>query len=84
MFNVYGVAEAYFEPRRKLDPLIYRLRKRRYDMGWSAEKLSQKMGYSKKTLQEWENGHATPSFPALQVWCQSLGGELKFEVNDAR
>lgn len=75
-FDVLNVAGEYHEPSRKLDPLIYDLRKRRYDLGWSLTLLSHKMGFSKQAIREWENGHAHPSFFALRAWGDTLGVDI--------
>jgi len=75
-FDRPNVAGEYKEPKTHLDPIIYKLRKRRYDLGWSNTLVAEKSGYSKKSIREWENGHGTPSFPALRVWCDTLGVEI--------
>lgn len=87
MFDLPCVAGEYKEPKTRLDPIIYELRKRRYELGWSSTLVSNKSGYSKTSIREWENGHGTPSFHALRAWCDTLGVELILkikETSDAR
>lgn len=78
-FDVRGQAGEFFEPVRRLDPLVYELRKRRYDRGVSQSELARRMGYSLKALQSAEAGVTHPSYPMLFDWAQALGLRLALE-----
>ena len=70
------MADVFKEPRRQLDPIIYELRRLRYERGIKLRDLSTRAGYSKKTLVQWEGGHYSPRHTALRDWCDALGVEL--------
>lgn len=78
----YGEAGDYAEPTRKLDPLVYRLRKARYDTGISQPVLAKKMGYGVKNLKNVESGVQQPSYFFLQTWAQALGFKVELVAND--
>ena len=69
----------YREPARKLHPLVYALRKRRYDLGLSAAEVSRKIGYEIGTIQNWEMGSTKPTFYSLETWAEGLGMRLTLE-----
>ena len=71
-----GAAGAYKEPRRKVPPLVHKLRARRYDLGWSQTYLAVVMGYSPKTIANLETGQQTASSRTLYDWADALGMEL--------
>lgn len=68
----------YKEPRRRLHPLVYTLRKRRYELGMTSNEVADHIGYDIDTLQSWEFGGYLPSFRAMEVWAMGLG--LKLEL----
>lgn len=72
----YGVSDGYRDPPRDLHPLIFELRKRRFDLGISQLGLSDKMGYEVSSLRKWETGVQVPSYPSLLNWCDALGVRL--------
>lgn len=82
MFCLPNTAGEYKEPVRSLDPDVYKLRKRRYDLGWSTTYLSTKVGYDKKTIQCWERGQSIPHYVAFRNWCEALGYKMTIEEND--
>ena len=45
---------------------------RRRALGWSQEKLSQRLGVSYRTAQRWENGESSPTAPELFWWASVL------------
>lgn len=69
----------YREPRRKLHPLVYILRKRRYELGLSSRACAEHAGYAAATIQQWECGQATPTLVNLETWAESLNLKLVLE-----
>jgi len=74
--DVRGEAGDYFEPKTKLDPVAYTLRKRRYDLNISLNALSERLGYTAATIRKWECGEHVPNYIHLRNWCEALGYEL--------
>ena len=81
-FNAFGKAGDYAEPVRKLHPLIFKLRKRRYDLGISSYALGKIMGVSKENIRKWETGVHFPTFHSLIDWCTALKMDIKVEADD--
>lgn len=77
-----GKPLAYREPKRPVHPIAHALRKRRYDLGLSAEVVANQAGYSLKTLQDWECGAHVPKFRSLQDWANALG--MRLDVVEAK
>lgn len=48
-------------------------RKSRYDAGKSQEYVARALGVSKKTIQNWEAGEASPNFRVALEWFDALG-----------
>lgn len=69
----------YKEPKVRLHPLAHQLRKRRYDLGITAEEVAARIGCSLKTLQERERGDAFATVHSLMQWAKALGWELTFK-----
>lgn len=67
-----GRPAPYKEPARPLPPVVYALRKARYDKGICAYDLADRIGYSLTALQEWECGVKKPRPQALKEWAQAL------------
>lgn len=67
-----GRPAPYKEPPRPLSPIVYKLRKARYDKGICAYDLADRLGYALSTVQEWESGVKTPRPQALRDWAQVL------------
>lgn len=74
---MYGKAPPYKEPTRQLDPLVYELRKRRYEVGISIPALAEIMGYDHTTIAAWECGDHLPGIRALRDWCKALGKKME-------
>lgn len=70
----------YREPKRPLDPVIYALRKRRYDLNLSGPALAERMGYAGQIVAGWECGSRKPNYRSLMDWCKALGVELTIHV----
>lgn len=68
----------YREPTKRLHPLVYALRKRRYDLRLGARAVAERIGYEVDTLQGWEMGRTTPNIFAVEAWAQGLGLKLTF------
>lgn len=75
-FKVRHEAADYSPPSIPLHPLIFLLRKRRYDLNMSTRLVADRAGLSFKTLQKYENGHASPNFISLLAWAAALNMEL--------
>lgn len=82
-FNVYGVTSGYREPTRSLHPVIFELRKRRFDIGLSALGLADKMGYAHGAIRRWERGEGFPTYRALMDWTEALGGKVRIDWETA-
>ena len=78
-FCKYGQTTGYREPSVELDPLVFELRKRRFDAGLSALGLADRMGYSADAIRRWESGVGFPTYRALLDWCQALGVGLTIQ-----
>lgn len=52
------------------------LRAKRIELGITQSHLSERMGYGKNSVWQWENGHL-PSAMALFDWTSSLGFKLE-------
>ena len=72
-------AGKYAEPIMPLDPIIYALRKRRYDLNVTQAQLAKRMGWDKRTVQTAESGRVAVSFAFVVAWAQSLGMSIKLE-----
>ena len=64
------------KPKRKLLPVVERLRDLRIERGETQEHLAARMGYSIDAIQAWESGRKCPRSPALSEWAQALGKTL--------
>ena len=73
----------YREPTKRLHPLVYALRKRRYDLRLGARAVADRIGYEVDTVQAWEMGRTTPNIFAVQAWAQGLGLEVTFTEREA-
>lgn len=82
MFDLPNVAGNYTEPKCRLDPIVYVLRKRRYELGWSNTLVAKKSGYAKEAIRSWENGRSSPNLRAVRVWGETLGLELNISIKD--
>lgn len=78
-FKVLHEAADYTEPTAPLHPIIFALRKRRYDLNMSTRMIAERAGLSFKTLQKYENGHASPHFTSLLAWAKALDLELELK-----
>lgn len=47
--------------------------KSRSDAGWSQDRVAKALGVSKKTVQNWESGEASPNFRIALEWFDALG-----------
>ena len=63
-----------FERRKQLKDALLRSRA---DAKMSQEKLAKKIGVTKKTISNWENGIGCPDYFQLSDWFSALGLELK-------
>lgn len=72
----------YREPKRQLDPVVYALRKRRYELQIPLNDLAKKIGYDRHNLACWECGIRTPSYRSLHDWCEALGAKLTINIVD--
>ena len=63
-----------FERREQLKDALLRSRA---DAKMSQEKLAKKIGVTKKTISNWENGIGCPDYFQLSDWFSALGLELK-------
>lgn len=77
-----GEAGPYFEPLQPLSPIIYDLRRRRYDMGVSQSALAKRFGVSRRTLNNWETGVCLPTRKNLAKWADALGMKIDFATLD--
>ena len=75
-FKVKDEAGEYTNPPRPLDPIIFALRKRRYDLNLSVAAVARIAKLSDKSLQKYENGHAMPLLQNLHRWAKALKMEL--------
>jgi transcriptional regulator with XRE-family HTH domain len=82
MLDVYGKPGEYREPVRPLNPLIFALRKRRYDLEISSERMAAKIGVSKATLRKWETGIHSPTLPLLLCWAEALRMSIQVFPNE--
>ncbi len=71
-----GTPNPYREPKRKLHPLVYALRKLRVTAGITQGDMAQKSGYSHRTIEDWERGNNLPHILALQTWAEAAGLRL--------
>jgi len=78
-FKMKDEAGEYTEPLRPLDPLIFALRKRRYDLNLSASAVGRIARISSKSIQKYENGHALPHLQTLRQWAKALKMEIVFK-----
>ena len=72
----------YKEPAKRLHPLVYTLRKRRYEIGMGAAEVAERIGYELSTLQAWELGTGRPTLSSLEAWATGLG--MKLELTEAK
>jgi transcriptional regulator with XRE-family HTH domain len=77
----YGVPE-YKEPVRRLDRLIYVLRKLRHKNRLTQEDLASISGYATAAVYRWEQGKGKPRLDALHAWAGSLGVRLAIVDKD--
>lgn len=77
--DTFGQATDYTEPTRKLDPVIYALRKARYDQNISQTLLARRIGVGIDTLKKYEQGVLSPSWSNIQAWAKALGRALTLD-----
>jgi transcriptional regulator with XRE-family HTH domain len=59
--------------QNKVSAIVDHLRRLRVKRLISMEELSQKIGYDRTSLHDWENGHRQPKFQAVVDWADALG-----------
>lgn len=72
----FGQAVPFVEPARRLDPVVYALRKARIDAGISQRVMALKVGVGMDTYKKWEQGVISPSYFNIVAWAQALGKKL--------
>lgn len=77
-----GRAAKYREPGKELDPVVYALRKRRYEMGLSLPALGDLMDYDPNTIAGWECGLREPALKSLRLWCKALNMRMTATPED--
>lgn len=80
-FDTYGKAGDYTPPVRPLHPLVDRLRRRRHELGISQTLLAKRLGYTTKSIKDWEAGVSTPSLMAFSLWAEALNLSISFELS---
>lgn len=78
----YGSMNAYTEPKVKLDPIIYALRRMRIERTITRGDLSITSGYSVRTIEDWEQGRMHPHIFNLINWAQALGCRIALLDDD--
>ena len=58
--------------RRRVDPLIVTLRRRRVDLGLRQGDLAEAMSYSREAVSTWESGTRAPTLASLRCWADTL------------
>lgn len=76
-FDKFGKAGDYSEPEYTLDPIVYTLRKARYDQDVSQKVLAKRMNWSARSLRDAERGMTSPSFHIMKIWAKTLGYTLE-------
>lgn len=74
-----GVPSPYKEPKEQLDPIVYQLRKRRYDMGMTADAVAELIGCTGKHLLNLERGMMLPNLRFLYAWAKTLEMRITIE-----
>ena len=67
---------SYREPTQKLDPIVHALRKRRYELGLSADNVAERLSIALATMQSWESGKHIPALVWVHRWAKTLGYEV--------
>lgn len=79
-----GVPPSYREPKAKLHPVMYALRKLRITSGVTQGDLALRAGYSIRTMESWEDGTNYPSIVRADDMAKALGARLALVDADGR
>ena len=61
---------------RDVDPLVALLRERRRGLGWSQQKLGDRMRVGHTMISELERGRVSPTLWTLRRWADALDADL--------